>query len=112
MSQYVYKRICVYYDKKAYKELSSLPRQVQILFAKLLGVLEERGKLSYPEARKVRGKRDLYEMRVRHLGIWRGFYVYIEKNKILVLHFFHKKSQKTPKRNINLALERLKNHEE
>ena len=49
------------------------------------------------------------EIRVRNqLGAFRTIYVVKRKSGIYVLHIFEKKSQKTPKKDIDLAKTRLK----
>lgn len=50
-----------------------------------------------------------YELRIkdRH-GIYRIIYVYFDDDKILVPHAFMKKTQKTPKHEVELAQRRLK----
>lgn len=54
--------------------------------------------------------RNIYEMRINHIGAWRVLYSYVEQDEIIVLLAFHKKSQKTPNQIINLAIKRLKQY--
>lgn len=49
----------------------------------------------------------LWEVRVLGKDSIRIFFAVIVKNTVLILHGFIKKSQKTPSREINLALKRL-----
>ncbi len=48
------------------------------------------------------------EIRIHHNGQYRIIYVTIKKNTIYVLHSFQKKTQKTSKKDLNLAKARLK----
>ncbi|WP_306870479.1 type II toxin-antitoxin system RelE/ParE family toxin [Neorhizobium galegae] len=51
----------------------------------------------------------IWEMRMRGRdGIARAAYVTASGHRIVVLHVFQKKTQKTPKRNIEIALRRAK----
>lgn len=51
----------------------------------------------------------LFEIRSRGKeGIGRAFFCTIVKDEILILHEFIKKSQKTPKKDLEIARQRLK----
>ncbi|WP_272869370.1 type II toxin-antitoxin system RelE/ParE family toxin [Aliivibrio fischeri] len=51
----------------------------------------------------------LFEIRAKaQEGIGRGLFCYLEGKNINVLHAFVKKSQKTPKKDIKLAKDRMK----
>jgi len=78
-------------------------------FQAYIAILVEEGKLEFPEARKV--SKNLFEIRVIHEGAYRAFYAYIRKDYIILLHFFPKKTQKTPLKNIKIAQQRLKQYE-
>ncbi|HCR81633.1 MAG TPA: hypothetical protein DIV47_04145 [Candidatus Pacebacteria bacterium] len=41
---------------------------------------------------------------------WRAIYAYLPKNIIIILTFFAKKTQKTPKREIELAIKRRRKY--
>ena len=96
-------------DYRAEKELRSFSREVQFEFKGYFKALETRGKLEFPEAKKL--DKNLYEIRVSLEGKYRGFYAYIGKEYIIILHLFRKKSQKTPVKNLKLAKRRLKKYE-
>ena len=60
-----------------------------------------------PHVKHLEGK--LWELRVSaQEGIARGLYVTASGRRVVVLHVFEKKTQKTPRRAIELALERMK----
>jgi phage-related protein len=99
----------IFVDKNAQKELREFSEEVQLEFEAYFKILELEGKLELPQARKV--TRDLFEIRVKFQGEYRGFYAYIGKLDIVVLHFFRKKTQKTPIKDLELAQRRLKQYE-
>ena len=99
----------IFVDKNAHKELREFSEEVQLAFEAYFKILELEGKLDFPQARKV--TKDLFEIRVKLKGEYRGFYAYIGKLDIVVLHFFRKKTQKTPIRELELAQRRLKQYE-
>lgn len=92
-------------DKSAEKELANLSGEVQLKFQGHFEALGEEGKLDFPDARKI--SKDLFEIRVKLQGQYRGFYAYVQQDYIIILHIFHKKTQKTPFRNIETAERRL-----
>ena len=99
----------IFYDKNARKELDNFKGEVQEEFGAHIKTLRQEGKLEYPEARKV--AKNLFEIRVVYQGAYRGFYAYIKNDYIVLLHFFEKKVQKTPLKNLKLAHQRLKQYD-
>ena len=96
-------------DRNALDELKVFPLKVQIEFEAYFAILKQEGWLEFPNSKKI--TRNLYEIRVRFQGEYRGFYAYFGKEYIIVLLFFQKKTQKTPGRNIKTAEWRLKRYE-
>ena len=75
-----------------------------------IDLLEEFGlSLGLPHVRKIKNS-DFWELRIR-LGsnIFRILFKELE-NSYLLLHIFQKKTDKTPKREIDVALKRLKEY--
>lgn len=99
----------IIYDYNARKELNQFDEEVKEEFVSYINTLSQEGQLEFPEARKI--TRDIFEIRVIHEGIYRGFYAYIKHPSIVILHFFQKKSQETPVKNIKTALNRLSNYQ-
>jgi len=99
----------IFYDRNALKELNELNKEVQKDFQAYIAILASEGKLEFPEAKKI--ARNLFEIRVTREGVYRAFYAYVRKEYIVLLHFFEKKTQKTPLKNIKLARQRLKRYE-
>jgi phage-related protein len=94
----------VYVHSNAKKEIESFPKEVKREIEFLVAELSNCGTLKYPEGKKLLGY-DLFEMRISLIGAFRCFYCYFE-NDIVILSAFQKKSQKTPKREIQKALKR------
>lgn len=97
------------FDNRAEKELRKFSQKVQVEFEAYFIILKQEGRLSFPESKKI--DRNLYELRIKYKGEYRGFYGYIGRNYIIILHFFVKKSKKTPLRNLKTAKRRLKQYE-
>lgn len=107
MSQYQSKNVLL--EPRADKEISKLPTPVRESFDELFALLHKSGSLSYPQARKL-SSYDLFEIRVKRGSIYRCLYCY-HKNHIVILSAFEKKSQKTPIKEIQKALQRKNNLE-
>jgi len=70
-------------------------------------MLEYGPNLHEPYTKSLKG--DLWEIRAKGKeGIARAFYATVVNNQIIILHSFIKKSQKTPKHELDLARKRLK----
>lgn len=90
-------------------ELRTLPKDMQARFLRVAGLIEEFGphKVGMPHVRPIDGK--LWEMRMTGRdGIARAIYFAARGRRIMVMRVFVKKSQKTPRREIELAAERMK----
>ncbi|MCL5289763.1 MAG: type II toxin-antitoxin system RelE/ParE family toxin [Bacillota bacterium] len=82
------------------KEQAKILREIDLLeeFGPLLGM---------PYVRKIEGTDDIWELRIRLANNqFRLLYFIFSNNKIVMLHGFQKKTQKTPKREIEMALKR------
>jgi phage-related protein len=96
-------------NKTVEKELSALPRDAQSKFSHIVVMIEESGleRVHYPYVKHLLGK--LWEMRLTGKdGIARAMYIIAFEKKVIVVRVFVKKTQKTPKQEIELALERAK----
>lgn len=90
-------------------ELLSLPKDMQARFLRISELLETFGpqRVGLPHVRPLGEK--LWEMRLSGKeGIGRAIYTAAAGRRLVILHAFVKKTQKTPRRAIDLALERLK----
>lgn len=93
--------------RRAEKELLKFPRMVGLKFKALFEILEDKGRLEQPYAKKLTGKDELFELRVSYQGQWRVVYAYVVKDAIVILSAFAKKTQKTPQQEITKAKKRL-----
>ena len=82
--------------------------EIQRDFKAIFEILANIGRLEAPEAKKI--AKDLFEIRIYREGAYRGFYAYVGKNYVVVLHLFQKKTQKTPLKHIKVAKRRLKGY--
>ena len=90
-------------------ELRALPKDMQARFLRISELLESFGprRVGLPHVRPLGEK--LWEMRLTgREGIGRAIYTAAAGGRLAVLHAFVKKTQKTPRRSIDLALKRLK----
>ena len=99
----------ILHDKNALEELREFSKEIQQDFQAYIVLLASEGKLEFPEARKV--TRKLFEIRVSQGGAYRSFYAYLKGQYVVILHFFQKKTQKTPLKSIKIAEQRLKKYE-
>ena len=90
-------------------ELLALPKDMQARFLRITELVETFGphQVGMPHVRPLRDK--LWEMRLTgKSGIGRTIYVAAVGKRLIILHAFVKKTEKTPKRAINTALARMK----
>ena len=93
----------------ALAELEAMPADIKALFARVVELIEGHGleRVGEPHVKHLQGK--LWEMRMKGRdGIARSLYVTATGRRAVVLRTFAKKTQKTPRREIELALERAK----
>jgi phage-related protein len=90
-------------------EVLSLPKDMQVRFLRISELLEKFGpqNVGLPHVRSLEQK--LWEMRLRGRdGIGRAIYVAATGQRLIVLHAFVKRTQKTPRSEIELALRRFR----
>ena len=90
-------------------EIAALPTGLRAKLLRLLRLVEDIGleKMHEPHAKHLEGK--LWEMRLSGRdGIARSLYVTATGRRVVVVHSFVKKTQKTPRRVIDYALKRAK----
>ena len=95
-----------YYSEDVRLEIEALPVGIRASYARLTELLEEFGlELRMPHSRAMGS--GLFELRPRgREGIARVFYCTNVGRKIIILHSFIKKTNKTPKREIDIARRR------
>lgn len=96
-----------YYDDDLYREILNLPDRLLAKYLKLTELMEKFGSnLGEPHTKAMKG--GLFELRIKGKeGIARVFYCTKVGKKIYMLHCIIKKSQKTPKRELELAEKRM-----
>lgn len=90
-------------------EIFALPPKLQARLLRLMEMVENVGldQIHEPHVKHLEGK--LWELRAKAPeGIARGLYVALTGRRVVVLHVFAKKTQKTPKAALELARERMK----
>lgn len=97
-----------FYSKKVEQETLNFPPGILANFLHILEMIEEFGvTIGKPYVASMGG--GLFEIRSKGKeGIGRSFYCTLKGKEIVILHSFVKKSQKTPKKELNLAKKRMK----
>lgn len=98
-----------YLNQTVEAEVLALPADMQARMLRIVGLLETWGpqRVGMPYTRPL-GDR-LWEIRVSgKAGIGRVVYIVVRDRRLVVLHAFTKKTEKTPRRNIEIALQRAK----
>ena len=97
-----------YYSEEVRLEIDSLPVGIRASYVRLTNLLEEFGlDLRMPHSRAMGA--GLFELRPKvREGIARVFYCMKVGRKIVILHSFIKKTNETPKRELEIAHRRQK----
>lgn len=87
--------------------ITEMPPKIQARMLKLLELMEEHGaNLGAPHTTPMGD--GLFEIRAKAKeGIGRAIYCYMKGEHVYILHAFVKKSQKTPKKDLDLAKTRM-----
>lgn len=97
-----------YFHSRIKEDISRWPPTIRADYARLIELLMEFG----PDLRMPHSKAmgsGLFELRARGKdGIGRSFYCFLKDKRIVILHAFIKKTQATPKRELTIALKRMK----
>ena len=87
--------------------MESLPADVRTRVARVIGLIQQRGltNVREPHVKHIEGK--LWEIRATGRdSIGRALYVAASGHRVVILRALVKKTQKTPRREIELALQR------
>jgi phage-related protein len=90
-------------------EIEALPEDMRARLARIAKLVEEKGleHVGEPHVKHVEGR--LWEMRLKgRSGISRALYVTAVGRRVVIVRVFVKKTEKTPQREIDLALSRAK----
>lgn len=97
-----------FYSEKVLKNIKEWPVQIRAKFTWITNLMEEFGieQIGMPHI-KALGK-GLFEIRAQgNEGIGRAFFCIIQKKRIIILHEFIKKTQKTPQKEMEIARKRM-----
>ncbi len=102
------KWIIEYYNQKVQDWTSSMPIGIRSAYAHLMSLLQEVGvDLRLPHSRAMGG--GLFELRPKGKeGIARVFYCMLVGKRIVILHGFIKKTNETPKKDLDISLLRMR----
>jgi phage-related protein len=90
-------------------EIDALPEDMRARLTRIAKLIEEKGleRMGEPHVKHVEGR--LWEIRLKgRSGISRALYVTAVGFRVVVVRVFVKKTEKTPEREIDLALSRAK----
>ena len=88
--------------EKVRQFIDAQPDKVQAEYLKIVEQLEQDGRLMEPFGKKL--DKGLFEMRIRRGGQVRILYFYQDKEYVVGIHGFIKKTQKTPQKEIKQAM--------
>lgn len=96
-------------NKVVDSELAELPADMRARFVRIAQLIEDVGLPRVHEPHIKHVKDELWEIRMKGRdGIARAIYVTRRSQRVVVVRVFVKKTQKTPRREIELALKRAK----
>lgn len=90
-------------------EVEALPEDMRARLARITNLIEKEGleHVGEPHVKHIEGR--LWEMRLKgRSGISRALYVTAPGSRVVIVRAFIKKVEKTPRREIELALTRMK----
>jgi len=91
------------------KELESLPLDMQARFRRIVELIQNYGLEQVREPHVKHLEAHLWEMRMKGAdGISRAVYVTAKGRRVVVVRVFLKKTQKAPRREIDIALQRAR----
>jgi phage-related protein len=104
----------VHYDPRLDEWLETISADIKARILRIVDMLVTYGpsNVREPYVKHVKGHRKLYEIRAKgRSGIARVFYFTWQDQKIVLLHGFTKKTTRTPPREIEIAVQRMKEAE-
>jgi phage-related protein len=99
----------LFVNAAAEAELNALPEDMQMRFARITDMFRDFGLKGVHEPYVKHVEDKLWEMRLKGKdGIARSIYVAAQAERVIVLRTFVKKTEKTPRREIEIAFQRMK----
>ena len=100
--------IVTFFNNKVVKETHNFPKGILANFLHIVEMIEEFGPALGMPYTSPMGK-GLFEIRAKgREGIGRSLFCTIKDQEIVILHSFVKKTQKTPKKELDIARKRMK----
>ncbi|WP_257874504.1 type II toxin-antitoxin system RelE/ParE family toxin [Helicobacter sp. 11S03491-1] len=99
----------IFFNENVEKDTMSLNPDLVAKFFEIIELMDRinSANLGMPYTKSLNN--GLFEIRLKaKSGIARSVFCYFEKNSIVILHTFVKKSQKTPIKDINICIQRKK----
>ncbi len=97
------------FDSDVQAELDALPSDMRARLVRIVDLIETYGLENVGQPHVKHLQQSLWEMRMKGRdGISRAIYVTASGKRVVIVRAFIKKSQKTPQREIKLALQRAK----
>jgi len=99
----------VLFSEAVAADVAALPADIRARFGRIVALIETNGleRVREPHVKHLKGR--IWEMRLSGRdGIARGLYVTAAGKRVVVVHAFVKKTQKTPRHEIELAERRAK----
>ena len=96
-------------DARVRDEIEALPADMKARFRRIVELIQGHGleRMREPHVKHLEGS--LWEMRMKGRdGISRAIYVTAKGRRVVVVRAFAKKTRKTPRREIDIALQRAK----
>ena len=94
-------------DGEVESEVECLPGDLQAKLFRIIDMIAQFGLVAMREPYVKHLEKGLWEMRMKGRdGIARAFYVTVSGQRAVIVRVFRKKTQKTPRREIELALKR------
>lgn len=108
VNYYCVKYTIAYFNEAVRRAIWSWPESVRASLVRIVERMAQDGPdLGLPYTRALGG--GLFEIRARgREGIGRAFFCLVSGNRVIVLHGFIKKTEKTPDRDLTVARRRLK----
>lgn len=98
-----------FFNSEVEASLEQMPQDIVARFLRIVAMIESDGieRMREPYVKHLQGP--VWEMRMKGKdGIARAAYVTATGRRVVVVHVFGKKTQKTPRRDIEIALKRAK----
>jgi phage-related protein len=96
-------------DNEVRDSLFALPLDMRAAFERITHLIEDYGLAAMREPYVKHLEGPVWEMRMKGRdGIARAAYITVREKRVVVVHVFRKKTQKTPRRDIETALRRAK----